>query len=222
MVVLGITSNGIYLAAYQFRWDWATDPAQMVAGGSTSAELLKWAALTDLFSFYLPMGVVALALFRALRGRGPTLALGAMVAANSYVVAGSIAAASLAFAGPSLMHAYAQPGSDRAAVAIVFATLVDVVYHAIWQLVDAVFLGFSMIATGWLIGADQRWFSTLSIGLGCLFWLSAGLNVLGVGLVLDPLLVVVLGVWIVWAGWLAMLVASRRPPFGDLAFRHSP
>lgn len=54
-VGLGALSNLLFLAAFQFRPEWFADPAQIVTGGSTSALLLKWAALTDLFS-YLPEG----------------------------------------------------------------------------------------------------------------------------------------------------------------------
>jgi hypothetical protein len=41
-VALGVLSDLLFLAALQFRPDWFADPALLVAGGSASAELLKW------------------------------------------------------------------------------------------------------------------------------------------------------------------------------------
>jgi hypothetical protein len=58
-VVVGSVSDALFLAAFQFRPDWFADPARLVQGGSGSAELLQWAALTDLCSYYLPTAVVA-------------------------------------------------------------------------------------------------------------------------------------------------------------------
>jgi hypothetical protein len=73
-VALGTVSNLLFLGAFQFRRDWFDDPALMVAGGGKSAALLRWASVTDLFSYYLPTAVVALALGFALRPHGPVLA----------------------------------------------------------------------------------------------------------------------------------------------------
>ena len=116
-VVLGTISDVLFVAAFQFRPEWFSDPARLVAGGSRSAELLKWAALTDMFSYYLPIAAVALALWVALRRRGTIVADAATLAAFGYVLAGSLGAATLAMAGPMLMRQYAQPGADHAAVA---------------------------------------------------------------------------------------------------------
>ncbi|HEY8632369.1 MAG TPA: hypothetical protein VIL50_04380, partial [Candidatus Limnocylindrales bacterium] len=130
-VALGVISDLLFLAALQFRPDWFSDPALLVAGGPASADLLHWAALTDLFSYYLPTTVVALALWEALRSRSPMLALGALLGALGYVLAGSIGAASLAMVGPTLIREYAQPGADQAAIAAAFGLLTDVVFRAV-------------------------------------------------------------------------------------------
>jgi hypothetical protein len=62
------------------------------------------AALADLFSYYVPTAVIALALWVVLRDRHPILALAALLGALGYVIAGSIGAAGLAMAGPTLIH----------------------------------------------------------------------------------------------------------------------
>jgi hypothetical protein len=214
-VALGVLSDLLFLAALQFRPDWFADPALMVAGGSASAELLKWAALADLFSYYLPTAVIALALWEALRYRHPILVLAALLGAIGYVIAGSIGAASLAMVGPTLIREYAQPGADQAAVGTAFGLLTNVVFRAMWQLVDGVFIAVWMIGIGLLMRTDQPAFARLARGLGVLFLIATMFNVLGFGLARDATLGVVFVTWIVWDVWLAMLVWGRRSPFGD-------
>jgi hypothetical protein len=215
-VALGVVSDILFLAAFQFRADWFADPALLVAGGSTSAELLKWAALADLFSYYLPTALVALALWTALHGRYPILAIGAMLAALGYVIAGSIGAASLAMVGPRLIREYAQPGAEQAAIAAAFGLLTDVVFRAVWQLLDGVFIAVWMIGIGLLMRTDQPAFARYSRALGALFLVGTAFNVLGFGLARDATLGVVFVAWIVWDLWLAALVWRQRSPFDDL------
>ena len=215
-VALGIVSDLLFLAALQFRLDWFADPALLVAGGSASAELLKWAALTDLFSYYLPTAVVALALWAVFRGHRPILAAAALFGALGYVIAGSISAASLAMVGPTLIREYAQPGADQTAVATIFGLLTEVVFRAVWQLVDGIFIAVWMIGIGLLVRTDQPAFGRLSRALGALFLVSTTFNVVGFGLARDATLGVVFVTWIVWDVWLATLVWGRRSPFGDL------
>ena len=215
-VALGVVSDLLFLAALQFRPDWFSDPALLVAGGPASADLLHWAALADLFSYYLPTTVVALALWAALRSRRPMLALGALLGALGYVLAGSIGAASLAMVGPTLIREYAQPGADHAEIATAFGLLTEVVFRAVWQLVDGIFIAVWMIGIGLLMRTDQPAFARLARGLGVLFLIATMFNVLGFGTARDATLGVVFVTWIVWDVWLAVLVWGRRSPFGDL------
>lgn len=220
-VVLGTISNLLFLAAFQFRVDWFLDPAQLVAGGAGSAELLRWAAITDLLSYYLPTAVVALALRAALRGRGPAQADVATLGALGYVLAGSIGAVSVAFAGPMLMHAYAEPGADQAAIAIAFRALMETVFIAIWQFLDAIFVAAWMLGIGVLIRADQPRFGRLSLAIAVLFLVGGLLNALGLGLgpnaglgvlIVTGAAFAILSVWLIW---LALLLWRRVPPFGE-------
>jgi hypothetical protein len=215
-VVLGVVSDLLFLTALRFRPDWFSDPALLVAGGPASADLLHWAALTDLFSYYLPTTVVALALWAALRGRRPILALGALLGALGYVLAGSIGAASLAMAGPTLIREYAQPGAEQAAIATAFGLLTEFVFRAVWQLVDGIFIAAWMIGIGLLMRTDQPAFARLARALGVLFLIATMFDGLGFGTARDATLGVVFVTWIVWDVWLAMLVWGRRSPFGDL------
>ena len=118
--------------------------------------------------------------------------------------------------GPTLIRGYAHPGADQAAIAIAFGLLTDVVFRAVWQLVDGVFIGVWMIGIGLLMRADQPVFARLARSLGVLFLIGAMFNTLGLGLARDATLGVVFVAWTVWDVWLAALVWHRRSPFGDL------
>ena len=216
---LGTVSNLLFAAAFQFRVDWFLNPAELVAGGATSAALLRWGAITDLLSYYLPTAVVALALRAALRDRGPALADLATLGALGYVAAGSIGAVSLAFAGPMLMEAYTVPGADQPMIALAFGTLIEVVFLAIWQFLDAIFIGSWILGVGVLIRRDQPGFARFSMTLGVLAFVAAFLNALRLGLGPNAGLGVLVGVGLLygavtaWLIWLAVLLWRRRPPF---------
>ena len=212
-VVLGLVSDLLFVAALQFRPDWFADPALLVAGGSGSAVLLKWAALADLFSYYLPTAVVALGLWAAFRRRHSVVAGAALVGALAYAIAGSIGAASLAMAGPTLIREYAQPGADQPAIAATFGLLIAVVFRALWQLVDGVFIAVWVMGIGVLVRTDQPGFARLSRTLGALFLVGVVFNVLDFGLARDATLGIVFIAWFAWDIWLATLIYLRRPPF---------
>lgn len=212
-VGFGALSNVLFLAAFQFRPEWFADPALIVTAGSTSALLFKWAALTDLFSYYLPTGVVALMIWVALRSRGSYLAATGLAAALGYVAVGGTGAAVLAMAGPPLIEAYADPGQEQETIATAFTVIIEIVFRAIWQLIDDIFLSMWMLTTGVLISVDLPWFGRLSLALGGMMAVGAGLTALGFGTARDAGLGIVFILWAGWSIWLAILVWRRHPPF---------
>jgi hypothetical protein len=219
--VLGPISTLLFAVAFQFRPEWFADPALMVVAGGESAAILRWASITDLFSYYLPTGVVALALWHALRPLGVRLADAATLAALGYVLAGGAAAAALAAAGPLLLEAHSAPGADQDTVAVTFAVLIEVV-RAVWQLLDAVLLGVWWLGIGSLLRTDQPRFARLTLALGGLALLgavvtSATLEVPAVGTVRDAMLGLLFVMWTVWSVWLALLLHRRAAPFAPLA-----
>jgi len=216
-VVLGMISNLLFLWAFEFRVDWFLDPAQLVAAGPASPALLRWAALTDLFSYYLPTAVVALALWHVLRPRSPGLADGATLGALGAVLAGSIGAVSLATAGPMLLQAYAASSADQPSIAAAFAVLVEVVWRGVWQLLDTALIGAWLVGVGLLTRVDQPAFGRLSLALGGFAWLTTVFNVLGLGIARDAALGMVFVLWTAWSIWLILLLGRRRAPFATLA-----
>lgn len=209
-LVLGTISNLLFLAAFEFRLDLLADPAQMVAIRHGSAGLLRWAAVTDLFSYYLPIAVVALALWQALRPLGARLADGATLAALGYVLAGGAAAAALAMAGAPLLD-----GPARGAASVTYAVLVEVVFHGIWQLLGVVLVAVWWLGIGTLVRPAQPRFARLSVTLGGIALLVAALNVLGVGVARDVALGLMFVLLTVWLVWLALLLNRRAPPFAQ-------
>ena len=82
-------SNVLFLAAFQFRLDRFLEPTLILGSVATSAELLRWAAVLDLFGFYLATAVLAYVLWRHLRPRNPLIAdLSTMAAAGYALQAG--------------------------------------------------------------------------------------------------------------------------------------
>lgn len=212
---LGTVVGILFLAAFQFRLEWFADPSEMVAAGPASAELLRWAAIADLFSYYLAMGVVAYVVWTALRPRGPAVADLATLSAFGYVVAGGAAATALAFVGPRLMHEYAG-GGDAAAIAVAFGVLAEVVFSAIWQFLDAWFLAGWWLGMGVLLLRVQPGFARLSLTLAPLAALGSIFTLLDIAVVRYAGLALFFALWTAWSIWLLVLLWRRSPPFSTL------
>src|SRR4249920_2901779 len=89
-------SNLLFLAAFQFRLDMFLEQTLILGSGVTSAELVRWAAVLDLFGYYLATAVLAYVLWRHLRLRNALIADLSTMAAVGYALAGGMGAAVLA------------------------------------------------------------------------------------------------------------------------------
>jgi hypothetical protein len=212
---VGTISGVLFLAAFQFRLEWFVDPAPLVAAGAASAELLRWAAVADLFSYYLPTAVLAYVLWAALRWRGPAIADLATLGAFGYVIAGGIGASALAVIGPTLMYEHARPGADQAAVELAFGVLADLVFRAVWQFLDAYLLATWWLGLGLLFRADQPGLARLSLALAAVASVGAPFTILGVDVARYVGLGVFFALWTIWSIWLLALFWLRRAPFAS-------
>jgi hypothetical protein len=212
---VGMTSNLLFLAAFQFRIDWLLEPARILGAGATSAELLRWAAALDLIGYYLASAVLAYILWRVLRPRNPVLADLSTLAAMGYALAGGTGATVLALVGPMLMHDYAAaPGAtDEAVIAAQFSLLFEVVWRAIWQFLDGILVGAWWLGIALLVRPDQRVLSRLSLVLAVVAVIGVILNVLGLDLARDLSLGIVFTLWTAWSIWLLRLFLRREEPF---------
>jgi hypothetical protein len=205
----GMISNLLFLAAFQFRLDRFLQPTLILASGAVPAELLRWAAVLDLFGYYLATAVLAYVLWRQLRPRNPLIADLSTVAAVGYALAGGVGAAILAIVAPMLMHAYTDAtDADRALIAAQFATVLQVVWRAIWQFLDAILLAAWWLGIGLLLRPDHLRLSRLSLVLAAAAAAGAAANVGGLSLVRDVLLGVVFLLWTAW--WISHLVVFAR------------
>lgn len=208
-ISVGLTSNLLFLAAFQFRLDRFLEPTLILASGAIRAELLRWAAVLDLFGYYLATAVLAYVLWRQLRPRNPLIADLSTMAALGYALAGGAGAAVLAMVAPLLMHNYtdATP-AGQALIASQFVTVLQVVWRSIWQFLDAILLAAWWLGIGWLVRADRPRLSRLSLVLAAAVAAGAAANVAGLGLVRDVLLGVLFTLWTAW--WISLLVVFAR------------
>jgi hypothetical protein len=211
-LVVGMTSNVLFLAAFQFRLDWFRAPTRVLGGGATSAELLRWASVLDLIGYYLATAVLAYVLWQWLRPRNRLIADLSAVAAVGYVLAGGIGAAVLAMVGPMLMNSYAEAGAaDRAVIAAQFAVLFELVWRAIWQLLDGILMGAWWLGIGLLIRTDLPGFSRLSLALAGVAAVAVATNLTGLSLVRDAIFGIAFTLWTAWWIWLMVLLIRSEP-----------
>jgi hypothetical protein len=215
-VGLGSVGGLLFLAAFQFRLEWFADPAPLVAAGPTAAELLRWAAIIDLFSYYLATAVVAYVLWTVLRSRGRALADLSTLAAFGYVVAGGAGASVLAMVGPMLMYEHVRAGADQAAVELAFGVLVEVVFRAIWQFLDGYLLASWWLGLALLLLADQPRLARLSLALSAVAAIGGVFTALDLDVARYVALGLVFTLWTIWSVWLIVLLWQRRPPFALL------
>jgi hypothetical protein len=199
----GMTSNVLFAAAYQFR------PDIQVAAGATSAELLRWAAVLDMFGYYLATAVLAYVLWRQLRPRNPVIADLSTLAGVGFALAGGAGAAVLAVFGSSLMHDYTDAAAtEQVVIAAQFATLMAVVMRSIWQFLDGILIGIWWLGIGLLLRPDRPHLSRLTLVLAAVAVVGAFVNLVGLSLVRDVLLGVLFILWAAW--WISLLVVFAR------------
>jgi hypothetical protein len=208
----GMTSNLLFLAAFQFRLDWFREPTGVLGAGATSAELLRWASALDLVGYYLATAVLAYVLWRLLRPRNSLIADLSALAAVGYALAGGVGAAVLAVVAPMLMHDYAAAAAaDRVLIAAQFAVLFEVVWRAIWQFLDGVLLAAWWLGIGALIRGGSPGLARLSVALAAAAAIGGVVNVLGFGLARDVMLGVVFTLWTAWWIWLLVRFVRSSP-----------
>jgi hypothetical protein len=126
------------------------------------------------------------------------------IAAVGYALAGGVGAAILATVAPMLMHAYTNATTaGQAVIAAQFATVLEVVWRAIWQFLDAILLAVWWLGIGWLLRPDHLRLSRLSLTLAAAAAVGAAANVAGLNLIRDVLLGVLFTLWTAW--WTSLL-----------------
>ncbi|HEY6810299.1 MAG TPA: hypothetical protein VIZ70_04160 [Propionibacteriaceae bacterium] len=131
------------------------------------------------------------------------------MAAVGYALAGGMGASILAMVAPMLMHAYTDTAvAGQALIAAQFATVLQVVWRAIWQFLDAILLAAWWLGIGRLLRQDHLRLSRLSLVLAAAAAAGAVANVAGLSLIRDVLLGVLFVLWTAW--WISLLVVFAR------------
>jgi hypothetical protein len=202
--VVAVPASIAFIAA--FGWDLEAaisgNPSGIIDGGPTTAALLRWGAIGDMFFSYLLLVPLALYLNARLRPRRPWLAdLGAL-GAFAYIFVGAAGAAILASSGPPLIEAYATARpSEHVEILNSFETLRNIVFLGLWQTLDVVTLGVWILSVGWLIRPHRRILGALLVALGLGTMTVSVLTPLGLpGLIKVGIALGLPG--LAWAGWL--------------------
>jgi hypothetical protein len=203
-----MTSNVLFLAAFQFRFDRFFEPTRIVASGATPAELLRWAAVLDLFGYYLATAVLAYVLWRQLRPRNPLIADLSTMAVVGYALAGGVGAAVLAMVAPMLMHNYTDAtAAGQPLIAAQFAVVLQVVWRA--MAIPGHHPVGSLVARDRVAPpGDRSRLFRLSLVLAAAAAAGAVANVAGLSLVRDVLLGVLFVLWTAW--WISLCVIYAR------------
>jgi hypothetical protein len=185
------------------------EPTLILASGATPAELLRWAAVLDLFGYSLATAVLAYVLWRQLRQRNPLIADLSTMAAVGYGLAGGLGRGRSCHCGADVdaqLHRChgRRSGADRGPVRDCAAGGV----RAIWQFLDAILLAAWWLGIGGLLRADRPRLSRLSLVLAASAIAGAAANVAGLSLVRDVLLGVLFMLWAAW--WISLFVIYAR------------
>jgi hypothetical protein len=108
------------------------------------------------------------------------------------------------------LHYADATAAAQALIAAQFATVLQVVWRAIWQFLDAILLAAWWLGIGWLLRPDhRRRLSRLSLALAAAAKVGAAANVSGLHLVRDVLLGVLFTLWTAW--WISLLAVFCTP-----------
>jgi hypothetical protein len=112
--------------------------------------------------------------------------------------------------GPMLMHDYTEAAAaEQTIIAVQFAALLELVWRAIWQLLDGILLAAWWLGIGLLVRADRPGLSRVTLALAAAAAIGVVANVIGLGLVRDVGITFVLSTaW--WACILVLLLRFNR------------
>jgi len=155
-----------FLAAADFSSATLNDPARLVAVGNRGADLLRAAALLDMFGY---LSAVPLAIYLRVRFRGQNAIDLFTLAGVLFLVLGALGAVILAYAGAPLVHEYATASaSGKQLAATAFAMIHRIVFFGMWQTLDAFPAGVWLLGTGrlaWRQGARGLAAVLLAVGV---------------------------------------------------------
>lgn len=213
-VILSVPSSLALFAAFGWSIDGAIfgEPTAILGRGSEAATMLRWGAIGDMFYSYLLLVPLALFLHRRLRRHGPWLADLGTLAGLTYIFVGASGAALLAIAGSSLVEAYSTAAlADQPAIATSFELVRNIVFFALWQMLDTLTLGTWIASVGLLLLQERPSIARLLVALGVATMAASLMSMVGV----HSIVLIGAGLAfavLVWIGWVAL---DRRRPLAS-------
>jgi len=90
--------------------------------------------------------------------------------------------------------------------------LFELVWRAIWQMLDGILLAAWWLGIGLLVRADLRGLSRLSLALAAVAVVGVAANLTGLNLVRDAMLGITFTLWTAWWIWLMVLLLRLQRP----------
>jgi hypothetical protein len=162
-----------YAAAAGFSTSLSVPPTQLLASGSSGADLIRWGSLVDMCGYLCIPPVV---IFLQDRYGGAKLIDLYAIAGLALVVIGSIGAVVMATAAPVLINHYpTASAAERQTLEFVFAALYRAVVEGMWQTLETIPAAVWLLGTAIAARAEPR---------RSIFWilLLIGLANAGIGL----------------------------------------
>jgi hypothetical protein len=212
--LVGIVSAVLFLAWGDFNVRTLFEPArQLEPGPSSRGSLLRWAALTDMLSYYLPLIPLFVWTGAFIRPRAGALSDLATAGGVLYAGIGAVAAGVLAAAGPPLLdEASRTTGTAHHQAALLYTALANGVYVGAWQTVEILPLGLWAVIVGLALRPLNRTLGTIGVGLAVVCVAASTLRMVGG----HPSIAVLIPASVLFAGlfWLFVLGLALG------AFRH--
>ncbi|MEW5989163.1 MAG: hypothetical protein AB1791_21260, partial [Chloroflexota bacterium] len=198
-----IGSLVVGLAALGNDFDAFSDPSLLLAA-TTSAGLLRWSVLLNMFGYYLLLTPAALYLWHWLKTQSPHLVKLYSLCGLGYLWLGVMGAAILASVWPSLVNAYSQAAAgQQETITVVFEGITAVVEGGLWSNPQDLLGGLWWLGIGSFLRRERSGLGLLTMVLGAAVLLNSlgdflNLETLDtIGLSLALLLV---PIWSIWLG----------------------
>lgn len=209
---LGLVAVASFWAAAGFNIQRAfIEPPGLLGIGSAKVEILRWGALADMLVYLLSIPLFLCVGSELADDRGRAVRV-LTTSGVLYATIGSLAAVTLAYAAPPLLHAYtaAAPGG-RAGITLAFTTLTNVIYRGWWTTLELIPLGVWTMGTAIILRGRHRGLGTLGLLAGA----GAFLSVVG-RMTQAPTAVIAVpfalfGLTVIYQVWLAVLLLKGSP-----------
>lgn len=201
---MGVAVWVVGLIPVNFNFDLMNDLGLYLTTGASGANLVRWAMVLDLFSYYLLIVPLTLWLWRWLKGRSPNWMGFYALCVLGYSFVGAIGAVTLAGVWPPLIAAYAQAAEgQRAIIEAVFTAFENTVYTGLWNTLEVLLGGVGWLGLGLILFQERRAPGVVTILLGLSALVDAAGTIINSEAVASlglSLYAILIPIWALWLG----------------------